>query len=311
MTISANDLFSIRVPASTANLGPGFDSVGMALNRYLTLHVQKSSQWFFHSASANLEGIPSDEDNLIYKIAKWIADEHRKDLPPAKVEMESDIPLSRGFGSSAAAIVAGIELANQLLNLELTADEKARFASLYEGHPDNVGPSVYGGMIIGSHRQDETNIVLAQAPDIDLIAVIPEYELSTKESRGSLPDDFTYKKAVEASSVSNVLVAALLQGNWELAGKMMGKDLFHLPYRMPSIPEWEKASRLADELPVYGATLSGAGPIVLFFVPKGRGREIKLQLLGHFQHHRIELLEVDSNGVTVEKAASSNQLQNK
>lgn len=309
MTTAFDELFSIKVPASTANLGPGFDSVGMALNRYLTLRVKKSDRWFFHTVSKNLEGIPSDENNLVYKIAAQIAKEFDKELPTVQVEMESDIPLARGFGSSATAIVAGIELANQLLDLELTSDEKARFASLEEGHPDNVGPSVYGGMVIGSHREDETNIVLAGVPDIDLVAVIPEYELSTKESRGSLPEDFSYKKAVEASGVSNVLVAAILQGNWALAGKMMGKDLFHLPYRMPSIPEWEKASHLAEELPVYGATISGAGPIVLFFIPKGNGREIKLQLRSHYQQHRIELLEVDPHGVTVEKAATANQVQ--
>ncbi|RKL67906.1 homoserine kinase [Salipaludibacillus neizhouensis] len=309
MTADFNELFSIKVPASTANLGPGFDSVGMALNRYLTLRVKKSDEWFFHTVSENLEGIPSGEDNLVYKIAAKIASEYDKELPAVQVEMESDIPLARGFGSSATAIVAGIELANQLLDLELTSDEKARFASLEEGHPDNVGPSIYGGMIIGSHREDETNIVLAGVPDIDLVAVIPEYELSTKESRGSLPEDFSYKKAVEASGVSNVLVAAILQGNWALAGKMMGKDLFHLPYRMPSIPEWEKANQLAEELPVYGATLSGAGPIVLFFIPKGNGREIKLQLRSHYQQHRIELLEVDAHGVKVEKATATNQVQ--
>ncbi|WP_416147886.1 homoserine kinase [Salipaludibacillus sp. HK11] len=302
--------FSIRVPASTANLGPGFDSIGMALNRYLTLHVQSSNEWIFVVTSDNLNGIPTGKDNLIYQIAAWIATEYNRELPDTRVEMESDIPLARGFGSSATAIVAGIELANQLLELDLSSDEKARWASIYEGHPDNVAPSIYGGLIIGSHREDETNIVHAGIPDIDLVAVIPEYELSTKESRSALPEAFTHKEAVEASSISNVLVAAILQNDWALAGRMMNKDLFHCPYRMPNIPEWQKAVKLAEELPVYGATLSGAGPIILFFVPKGSGKEVKLQLRGHFNEHRVEMLEVDREGVTVsETITSSNQLK--
>ncbi|SES40172.1 homoserine kinase [Salipaludibacillus aurantiacus] len=305
----SNSPFTIRVPASTANLGPGFDSVGMALNRYLMLTVEPGDTWRFEAQSDNLEGIPAGKDNLIFKIADWIADEYGEDLPSAHVKMDSDIPLSRGFGSSATAIVAGIELANQLLGLELPADEKARWASQYEGHPDNVAPSVYGGLIIGSHRDEETDIVLAGTPDIDLVAVIPDYELSTKESRDTLPKEFSYRDAVEASSISNVLVAAILQGNWELAGKMMTKDLFHLPFRMPHIPEWQKAAELTGELPVYGATLSGAGPIVLFFVPRGYGKEVRLQLRGHFPSHSVELLEVDRDGVVVSAhAVSSNQL---
>lgn len=302
--------FSIRVPASTANLGPGFDSVGMALNRYLTLDIKSSDQWKFTMKSENLEGIPTGKENFIFQVADWISKEYGRELPSVEVSMESDIPLSRGFGSSATAIVAGIELANQLLDLGLSIDEKTRWASIHEGHPDNVAPSISGGLIIGSHREEETNIVYAGVPDIDLVAVIPEYELSTKESRNALPEAFSHREAVEASSISNVLVAAILQNNWALAGKMMNKDLFHCPYRMPHIPEWQKAAELVEELPVYGATLSGAGPIILFFAPKGTGKEVKLQLRGHFNEHRVELLEVDRDGVTVfEKAVSSKQLK--
>jgi len=304
-------IFSIRVPASTANLGPGFDSVGMALNRYLTLHVKSSDQWKFIMKSKNLEGIPTGKENFIFQVAEWISNKYDRELPSVEVAMESDIPLSRGFGSSATAIVAGIELANQLLKLDLSIDEKTRWASIHEGHPDNVAPSIYGGLIIGSHREEETNIVYAGVPDIDLVAVIPEYELSTKESRSALPEAFSHREAVEASSISNVLVAAILQNDWALAGKMMNKDLFHCPYRMPHIPEWQKAVKLAEELPVYGATLSGAGPIILFFAPRGTGKEVKLQLRGHFNEHRVELLEVDRHGVMVsEEAVFSKQQLN-
>ncbi|UTR16381.1 homoserine kinase [Salipaludibacillus sp. LMS25] len=306
--MTAFDNFSIRVPASTANLGPGFDSIGMALNRYLTLYVTPSDRWAFKGRTANLESIPEGKDNLIYRIAAWIADEYDKDLPPAEVVMESEIPLSRGFGSSATAIVAGIELANQLLALTLSPEEKTRWGSIYEGHPDNIAPSIYGGLIIGSHGDDETNIVLASTPTLDLIALIPDYELSTRESRDTLPEALTYKEAVKVSSISNVLVAAILQNNWELAGRMMMKDLFHLPYRMPHISEWQKAAEIADQLPIYGVTLSGAGPIVLFFAPKGKGKDVQLQVKNHFPDHQVDLLAVDTEGVTVTLEAVSSHL---
>ncbi|MCR6112465.1 homoserine kinase [Bacillus sp. A301a_S52] len=297
MTNFAN--FSIRVPASTANLGPGFDSIGMALNRYLTLYVTPSDRWAFKGRTANLDGIPEGKENLIYKIAAWIADEYKKELPSAEVVMESEIPLSRGFGSSATAIVAGIELANQLLGLTLSPEEKTRWGSIYEGHPDNVAPSIYGGLIIGSHREDDTNIVLAGTPDIDVIALIPDYELSTRESRDTLPETLPYKEAVQVSSISNVLVAAILQNNWQLVGRMMMRDLFHLPYRMPHISEWQKAVEMANELPIYGVTLSGAGPIVLFFAPKGKGKDVQSQVKSNFPDHQIDLLKVDAEGVNV------------
>jgi homoserine kinase len=292
--------WKIRVPASTANLGPGFDSVGMALSKYLTLHVKQSQEWLFEGNSEHLEGIPKGKENLIYIIADWVAAKYEVELPAAHVKMESDIPLSRGFGSSATAIVAGVELVDQLCNLKMTREDKAHWASLYEGHPDNVVPSIYGGLVIGSQFEEDTHLVHAGVPTVDLVAVIPSYELSTKESRDTLPEGFTYKAAVAASSIANVLVAAILQDNWKLAGEVMKKDLFHRPYRLPSIPEWQRAELLMEELPVYGATLSGAGPIILFFVPKGKGKEVQLQLRSHYQEQIVEQVSVDADGSTVE-----------
>ena len=295
--------FTISVPASTANLGPGFDSIGMAVDRYLTLHVSSHDSWMFQADSANLEGIPADKSNLIYTSAAWIADEYGRNLPEgAFVRMKSTIPLSRGFGSSASAIVAGIELADHLLCLRLSDDTKARWASLHEGHPDNVGPSVYGGLIIGSHRDDATDIVHAGVPDLELVAVIPAYQLSTKASRGTLPESMTRAEAVEASSVSNMLTAAILTGDWKLAGKMMKRDRFHRPHRINYIPEWIKAEETAEDLPIYGATLSGAGPVILYFVPTGQSTDVINALRGIFPEHEIAELHIDTEGVSVSPA---------
>lgn len=324
--------FTITVPGSTANLGPGFDSVGMAVDRYLTLHVEPADEWRFIPLSEGLAGVPSGKENLVYEVASAVAIEQGGglQLPPCEVRMESEIPMSRGLGSSASAIVAGIELANQLLGLELIASEKVRFASLWEGHPENVAASVYGGLVIGSHRKDGTDVIFGGYPEVDMVAVVPRYELKTSASRGLLPEKLGLQEAVQASGVSNVLVASLLQGRWDVAGKMMSQDLFHQPYRVNAVPELKAAMEIVSlvhgdgsyegfsgislekqagddtfdslrGLPIYGAALSGAGPVVLFFAPAGEGGKVKAAIAhcGVYRDHDIDVLKVDRKGVSV------------
>lgn len=298
--MNKNKAFRITTPGSTANLGPGFDSVGMAVNRYLILDVAPHDEWEFIAKSNDLAGLPKGKDNLMYKVALSVAEDYGFDLPPYKVEVMSNIPLSRGLGSSAAAIVAGIELANQILELHLTNDEKLRRASIIEGHLDNVAASLFGGLIIGSHRDDGTDMVHAGFPDIEMVVYIPSYELETKKARSVLPGQMDFKEAVLASGISNVLVAALLTSNWELAGKMMAKDLFHQPYRGELVPELEMVYSLADELGAYGVALSGAGPTIICFAPKGKGESIQKRLQQSFPDARIEILQVDQAGLSVD-----------
>lgn len=220
----------------------------------MTLEVHPSEKWFFGSSSRELQGIEEGEDNLIYKVAVHVAKELGKELPPCHVTMTSDIPLARGLGSSAAAIVAGIELANQLTGEPLTVEEKVRFSSLWEGHPDNVAASVYGGLVIGTHTEESTHVLYGGVPEVDLVLLVPSEELKTKKARGVLPSELSYKHAVRASSVANVLVAGLLQNDWESVGKMMSEDLFHHPYRRELVPHLEEVIQVVrEETKAYGA----------------------------------------------------------
>src|SRR5690625_4449948 len=130
-------MFTITVPASSANIGPGFDSVGMAINRYLTLQVSENDKWEFIHKSSFLPNNSYYKDHLIYQVATKVANQFRKVLPPCKVIVRSNIPLARGLGSSASAVVAGIELANLLCELSLTKQEMLMNATEIEGHPDN------------------------------------------------------------------------------------------------------------------------------------------------------------------------------
>ncbi|MDC3412366.1 homoserine kinase [Aquibacillus sp. 3ASR75-11] len=254
--------YHIRVPASTSNLGPGFDSVGLALNLYLDLYVLNSDKWEFIPLSSNLNGIPVGKDNLIYQIGSKVATRFgKKDLPPCRVEMTSNIPLARGLGSSATATIAGIELANRTLDLNLSIEDKVELATWIEGHPDNVVPSLIGGCIIG-HYDGQVDWIKVSVDKAEFVAIIPEYELKTSEARDVLPKELAYKKSVQASSIANVSVAAICMQDWALVGKMMKKDLFHQPYRKQFIPHYDDIESYLEHSS-YGVFLSGAGPTIM------------------------------------------------
>jgi len=293
------EMLKIKVPGSTANLGPGFDSIGLALNRFLTLTVTPSNEWFFEPISKEVQDIPTGTENLIYKVAASVAEKHDKLLPPCHVKVESDIPMARGLGSSAAAIAAGIELANQLVDLQLSEQEKLHVASVWEGHPDNAGASLLGGLVIGYIQEEHTDIIKVPNVQVDIVAVIPPYYLYTSDSRNVLPNELSYQEAVQASAVSNLMVASILQNNWELAGKMMDKDLFHQPYRSHLVPELKKVQTLSKQFGAYGTVLSGAGPTILSFVPVGMGEYIASKLQKELDHCEVTPLSVELNGTEV------------
>jgi homoserine kinase len=300
-----NKPFSIKVPASTANLGPGFDSVGLSLSLYLTLEVEPSINWEFSSTSPELEGLPTDETHFIYQIAKQVSERYQSSLLPCKVKMQSDIPLARGLGSSATAIVAGIELADQLGELKLSKQQKLLIASELEGHPDNVGASLYGGLVIGSYHDSEVQLLSFTDLTFELVAFIPKNTLLTEESRQILPEQLPFNVAVEASSLANLLVAALISRNWEIAGRMMAKDLFHQPYRKKLIPFYDHISGVASENGAFGVALSGAGPTVLAFVEKGCGTRLLDAAQGIFPELDTKLLSIDKSGSKVIRKSDS------
>lgn len=294
------EMLKITVPGSTANLGPGFDSIGLALGKYLTLEVKTAEQISFIPMTEDVKDIPTNEDNLIAKVALKVASMHNKPLPTCEVKVWSEIPMARGIGSSAAAIIAGIELANQLCQLQLTNDDKLRIASLEEGHPDNVGASLYGGLVIGLHEQEQTEIICVKNIDVDAVVVVPKYEVFTSDARNVLPQVLEYKTAVEASAIGNMLVAGLMTNNWPLVGKMMNKDLFHQPYRSSLIPEIQLVQEKMDELGAYGSALSGAGPTVICFIEKGKGNTLAKMLAADFTNCDVEHLSIDLEGCKVE-----------
>ena len=293
----------IIVPATTANIGLGFDSIGIAVNLYLTLTVvEPSNEWKIEHPFG--EVVPSNQENLIIETALAVC----PTLQPHHLVCESDIPMTRGLGSSSSAIVAGIELANQLGELNLTPQQKVEWATKLEGHPDNVAPAILGGLVVATYDEESQEVDYLQKEihsEIQGIALIPDFELSTKASRQVLPSEFVYSKAVQASSRSNVLVAALWQEDWENVSRIVEKDLFHEPYREILIPFLTPVRTLAKEKEAIGTYLSGAGPTVMVLSSKDKATSIvqhlQEQLLSELGNYTIRVLSVDSLGVRVEK----------
>lgn len=290
---------TIRVPASSANLGPGFDSIGLAVNLYLTVEAEQSERWEVIPLSKELAVFPRNERHFIVKMAQETARLYGKEMPPCRLAVSSEIPLTRGLGSSAAAIIAGIELANYFCQLELTSKDKLDISAGIEGHPDNVGASIYGGLVVGSQLENDIDLTVIQSIPMDVVAVIPEEELLTESARSVLPESLPYSKAVEASAVSNQLLAALFTQNWGLAGKMMSRDRFHQPYRRSLIPWWEEVENLAIEAGAFGTALSGAGPTILCLVEPGMGKEVAASLSKTLASMQVAELEIDQVGSQV------------
>lgn len=294
----------IKIPGSTANLGPGFDSIGLAINRYLTLEATLADQWFFAYHSPEFDEIPNNEDNLIYKAFKFTAD--YKDIPShdaaCHVSIDCELPLARGLGSSASAVVAGIELANVLLGLSLSLEEKVRIGSLYEGHPDNIGASIHGGLTVATHLENETVLIPCGKPDLDLAIIVPKHQLLTSTSRNILPNGLPFRDAVKASSIANVLVASLLTKDYQSAGEMMTRDLFHEPYRRAIVPDLEKIQTFVEQNEeVYGAALSGGGPSVIVYLKKDKGQDVAKRLKKEFPQSTIEVLQIEGAGSIVKE----------
>lgn len=292
-------MFTISVPASSANIGPGFDSAGVAVSRYLTLQVRAADEWQFIHTTSLIPTVRKFEDHFIYKVAKQVADWHDCTLSPAEVTMESEIPLARGLGSSASAIVAGIELANQLCNLNLSEREKLDYAVKIEGHPDNVAACLLGGFVVTVKMGEEATYKKLPAIDTDLVVYIPNFELKTEDARKVLPENFGMKDAATASGVSNLMISALLTGDYELAGKMMESDLFHESYRAKLIPNYFDIRSNARSLGAFGTVISGAGPTMISFVPNGKGEEIAAEMQRLLPDYEVESLKLDENGLQV------------
>ena len=289
----------IIVPATSANVGPGFDSVGIAVSKYLTIDVLEAQEnwWIEHDLG---EEIPSNEENLLLQTALQVA----SDLPPHRLKMTSEVPLARGLGSSSSVIVAGIELANQLGKLSLSDEDKLEIATKIEGHPDNVAPAIFGNLVVASYVDQQTNHLVLPFPECALVAFVPNYELKTSDSRNVLPSEWTYKEAVAASAIANVAIAALAKGDLRVAGKAIEADRFHERYRQQLVAEFPQVKEVAHQHDAYATYLSGAGPTIMTLLPVEHAEAFAKDLESKDLNGQVFSLKIDTTGVKIEGSES-------
>lgn len=286
----------IKVPASTSNLGPGFDSLGMAVNLYLELEVSESDMWDIQHFGEELAGLENNEEHYIRKYCAYFMDKFNLQTKAFSVVMHTDIPLARGLGSSGSALIASLEIIDYFYGLNLSKEEKVSLLSEIEGHPDNVAPSVLGGVVVGYYNAQLNTTRTLQVPVIEwpIMVVIPDYELKTSEAREALPESLQYSKAVEAGAIGNMLIAALYAKDYVTAGQMMMQDKYHEPHRKHLVPHYEKV-REAISGDCY-AFLSGAGPSIFVVCHPDHFNE-NFKQLNQLQNCEVKHIQVDVNGV--------------
>ncbi|HTP90069.1 MAG TPA: homoserine kinase [Bryobacteraceae bacterium] len=276
--------WEVRVPASSANLGPGFDALGLALEIYLTCRFRRAERLTIRSYGRDAESIPVTAENLIWQTALAVAADTGCELPPVELEIDNDIPLGKGLGSSAAALTAGVVIADRLLDLRWKAlrilDEAARI----EGHPDNVAACVLGSIVASAiDGGGVARAVRVELPrSYGIAIVVPDFILPTVQARAVLPASYSRQDAVFNVQRSALLIAALATGTTSAFPAAL-QDRLHQPYRAPLVPGLEEIMRLRAP-GLLGSVLSGAGPSILVFYERGYEGVTDL-ICQIFEHH--------------------------
>jgi homoserine kinase len=302
----------IVIPASTSNLGASFDTCGLALSLYLKVTVAETAEHFEIAASGEgAASLPLDESNLIVRVARFVAEQRGRNILGARLSIENQIPLARGLGSSSAAIIAGISLYETLSGEQLSEADVFRFALGFEEHPDNLAPSLLGGLVVACviDRPDGGRTVAAvkrgwpQA--LKVIAVIPDYKLETARMRAVLPANVPRRDAVFNVQRAALLQAAIAEGRFELISEAL-RDRLHQPYRAPhgrGLTEILTMNEEVEQFPgLIGVALSGAGPTIIAFAVHNStaiAEEMKARLVRSGVAARGIELEVDNKGRSV------------
>ncbi|MDQ0196786.1 homoserine kinase [Paenibacillus wynnii] len=272
-----NKIARVKVPASTANLGPGFDTLGMALSLYAWIEMQEVEHTTFHLYGDEMKGLPQDKSNLIYQVAQMVFAEAGVSVPELEISMYSEIPLTRGLGSSASAIIGGMAAANAMIGSPLDNAKLFSMATAMEKHPDNVGASLFGGIITAVWDGIAADYIRIEPPaGLEVLVIIPEFELATSKARGVLPSQVTVADAVYNISRTSLLTAALATGRLDLIRTAM-QDRLHQPYRAPLVPGMERLLAEATNRGALGIALSGAGPTLLALVDRQETRKSELE----------------------------------
>jgi len=274
----------VRVPASSSNLGAGFDCVGVAIDRWLTASVRldtSGGRGFSIHRRGKLSAVKVRPDQDLF--TRWFraaCAAGGADTPAGvTIDATSDIPVGCGLGSSAAAIVAGALLADAALELGLSRARILEIATTIEGHPDNVAPAIHGGAVLSVHTPAGlVSSSLRVSPAIELLIAVPPFPNDTKAARAALPHTLPHSDAVVAAGRAAALVQGLATGDGALLGAALD-DVLHVPFRRARIPGYDTVVAAAQEAGAFGATLSGAGSAILAITPRERSAAVGAAML--------------------------------
>lgn len=264
----------VRVPATTANLGPGYDCLGLALDIWNEIEFSLSGD----SLSIEIEGegsnlLPKDSTNLIFQCMHTLSKHMSIELPAGlHIKCANKIPVSSGLGSSAAAVIAGLLGAKALLDIQVNDHDLLKLALTHEGHADNISACLFGGLTITALSAGEMVLKKISIKPIHAVIALPDLKISTRQARAVLSDTVSLKDAVFNVGRAALLVNSLQEGNYEYL-KIAMQDRIHQPFRFGLIPGAEAAISGALRGGAFGAALSGAGPSVLAFIEK-ENREV-------------------------------------
>lgn len=257
----------VRVPATTANLGPGFDCMGMALDWWNIVEIETIARGLEIEIHGGTD-LPRDSSNLTIQAMRAVFRAAKRKMPALRVTIRCKIPTGSGLGSSAAAIVGGVVAANALLKDRFSSDELLKLAAKLEGHPDNVAPALLGGLVVSV--QDKKGLVAArlQVPrGLRAVIFVPKRALSTKIARRVLPGRVPLADAIFNASRTALWIAAMQSRHWEWL-QVATQDRLHQPYRAKLVPGLQRMFEAANEAGALGAALSGAGPSVIAFTDR-------------------------------------------
>lgn len=312
--MSAYDSVSVKVPATTANLGPGFDCLGAALtlSNYFQFSLLDSDlgQESFPKVEIQVSGVEADRvqadaSNLVYRSFTALY-QHLKRTPPAvQIQIQLGVPLARGLGSSATAIVGGLVGANQLAGQPLAPQELLHLAIALEGHPDNVAPALLGGCRLAASGESASDWVICDIPwsrDVIPVLAVPDFELSTQGARQVLPKTCGYPEAIFNTAHLGLLLRGLETGHGEWLRAAL-QDRLHQPFRRSLIPGYEAVHSAAGDAGAYGLVISGAGPTLLALAGPDNTAAVAAALESTWAEQgvtaAVKVLAIDAQGAVI------------
>ncbi|AIY78784.1 homoserine kinase [Clostridium botulinum] len=298
-------MIKVRVPATSANMGPGFDSIGMAVKLYNEFAFREINN------GLNFNGVPEEfcnEDNIIYKAMKYCFDKADYKFKGLNISvLNQDIPISRGLGSSSSCIVGGLVGANEILGGKFSKDELLEMAVEIEGHPDNVAPALFGGMVVAIIENNKTVYNKIEIKDkVKFITIVPDFRLSTEKARKVLPKQISRADGIYNIGRAALMISCFVTDRYDLI-RSACNDALHQNYRKELIPHFDDVYNKCYELGALGCYLSGAGPTIMAIIDNGANgfsNNIKQYLKDQDVKWGVLELQADNKGAFVIKGDS-------